>query len=410
MSDKKKIFIGSSAGQTSLGAMLDVADCLVTNGFEPHPWNIASTLIAGEFTLENLVKVATEVDGAVLIFGDDVTTWVKTSAGIQQGKSARPNVFLEYGLFVGLLGIKNIGPCKIGDPVLPSDMAGINYIDLNAEFGWQKRLRAWANALEPKVKLPQGPPLPVELEKLRRFWEDRVTEADKVPEPGEPFKTYTFFGIEEEATSQRTIEDWILRMEMVYYQWADSRSESSITTEWINDDGWQLRVSFANELFGDPKKNVPHPTNFAIRLEGRDPVLPKQGTSIKSLKFDARIHPDDPGNPNPPKDDLQLAIRVVDALQTHWECLSSIGGHKCFPLKASAGDEWTSFAIPLTTSGKRNFRWRVFESDGNWLYNSKRPDFSTVLALVIEVGTLQGEGNRPGPGKGIIDFKNFTYE
>jgi hypothetical protein len=212
-------------------------------------------------------------------------------------------------------------------------------------------------------------PLPPELEKLRGLWECRVREAQKDPAPCESFKLYTFFGLDEEMPSRRPIEDEDLRMEMVYHQWADPRYGSWITTKWVEEDGWHLEVEFENHELG-------HPTNFAIRPEGRCPVLAPQGASLASLTFDARIRPDDEGRAR----DLQLAIRVVDALQTHWECQSVNGGQKYFPLRANLKDGWASFSIPLSIPGKRDFVWSVFKSDGNWLYRSSRPDFSTVLA------------------------------
>ena len=50
----------------------------------------------------------------------------------------------------------------------------------------------------------------------------------------------------------------------------------------------------------------------------------------------------------------------------------------------------------------------VFESDGNHLYHSSRPDFSQIIAVIIEVGDF--DGNRAGKGAGVVEVKDFKTE
>ena len=176
---------------------------LEQDGYTPQPWNAPGILVGGEYTLENLVRIAKDVDGAVLIFGEDVNTSTETHVG----KSARRNVILEYGLFAGHVGVKNIGFCRLGQTDIPSDMLGVTYIDLNSEYGWRSRMKAWAKGLAPRANLPQGPTLPAEPDRLRGNWEDRFKESKRVPMPGEPFRLYTFFGLYQDVSPPRTFED-----------------------------------------------------------------------------------------------------------------------------------------------------------------------------------------------------------
>ena len=53
-------------------------------------------------------------------------------------------------------------------------------------------------------------------------------------------------------------------------------------------------------------------------------------------------------------------------------------------------------------------RWRVFDADGNSLYHDPKPDFSMILAVVVEVGRRSAQ--KPGSGRGIIEFKDFVVE
>jgi hypothetical protein len=69
-------------------------------------------------------------------------------------------------------------------------------------------------------------------------------------------------------------------------------------------------------------------------------------------------------------------------------------------------DEWIDFQIELNNRAK----WQVFDSDGNWKYHAPDPEFTSILAIIIEVGSTGNKGVLPRPrdGQGIVDVKDFT--
>ena len=97
-----------------------------------------------------------------------------------------------------------------------------------------------------------------------------------------------------------------------------------------------------------------------------------------------------------------MGIRVVDALITHWEYCRA--PHEYRMVTVNPGEDWTTFEVLLTDPN----RWSVFASDGNYLYHDAVPDFSQVLGVVIEVGSI-GKG-RPGAGSGVVQLKDFHLE
>ena len=55
---------------------------------------------------------------------------------------ARQNVIFEFGFFIGCLGRKRVCALKQGNVEIPSDYAGVLYIDLDSAGGWKMRLIA----------------------------------------------------------------------------------------------------------------------------------------------------------------------------------------------------------------------------------------------------------------------------
>ena len=144
MQQKKKIFIGSSTG--SIKDMEMIARIIDDLGFEAMPWNKKGVFLAGRYTFDTLIKVSKEVAGAIFMFTAEDEVWyndIRTSE-----KSVRDNVLLEYGLFVGSLGLeKAIFICK-NNPKIATDLKGITYIDgAKTEYQIKPDLEAWLQTL-----------------------------------------------------------------------------------------------------------------------------------------------------------------------------------------------------------------------------------------------------------------------
>jgi hypothetical protein len=114
-----RLFIGSSREGAHVAHNLQAV--LENRGVcEVEVWD-AGIFEAGDYTLDSLEEVAARCDFAVLIASpDDVTT----SRG-DTSASARDNIVLEYGLFVGALGRKRTYLLAIGEVKLPTDVLGV---------------------------------------------------------------------------------------------------------------------------------------------------------------------------------------------------------------------------------------------------------------------------------------------
>ena len=98
---------------------------------------------------------------------------------------------------------------------------------------------------------------------------------------------------------------------------------------------------------------------------------------------------------------VKLSFRVVDRAGTQWSykngdtyIMEEVHSHDWNPLQKK---------IDLTRS-----TWRWFEVDGNPPAAGGKPDFSSILAVVVELG---GPGNpeRPSIGSGTVHLKNFRF-
>lgn len=136
-----KIFIGSSGRTVAL--VHEIAACLRSCNHEPLPWT--ETFEHGDITIDRLIALARDVDGAILIFSGDDTL----DTGSRQ---PRPNVLIEFGLFVSHLGRKRAIVCRSGEHHFPSDLGGLTYLELEQADGrltlnTQDKLRTWARNL-----------------------------------------------------------------------------------------------------------------------------------------------------------------------------------------------------------------------------------------------------------------------
>lgn len=127
MDKKLKIFIGSSTSVIS--DMERIARIIDDLGHEALPWNAKGKgiFVSGQYTWDNLIKVAGKVDAAIFMFNAEDETWYSDKCELK--KEVRDNVLLEYGLFVGVLGKENVTFICNGKPKIASDLLGLTYIN-----------------------------------------------------------------------------------------------------------------------------------------------------------------------------------------------------------------------------------------------------------------------------------------
>jgi hypothetical protein len=124
---KPRVFIGSSSEGLDIANHLQVAleannMCVATvwhqNVFEPS-----------DYTMESLVREAEKSDFAVLVATADDT--VASRGGLRS--TARDNVILELGLFIGALGrTRTYIVKKAGEDLhLPSDLVGLTWLEVS---------------------------------------------------------------------------------------------------------------------------------------------------------------------------------------------------------------------------------------------------------------------------------------
>ncbi len=142
--NNKKVFIVHGHDDT---AKLQVAYFLKTIGLEPIILHEQPN--KGRTIIEKLNDHAQEVAFAVILLTpDDIGCAKKEFDGdVQKLKPrARQNVVLELGLFIGLLGGKNVCALMKGAIEQPSDYNGVLYINMDESDGWQIRLIKELNA------------------------------------------------------------------------------------------------------------------------------------------------------------------------------------------------------------------------------------------------------------------------
>ena len=127
VSTKKKIFIGSSS-ESKL-----IADAIFSQFEYSHDakvWNFAFD--ASSITITEIIKKAKESDFAIMVLGEDD---VLTSRG-EVYSTARDNVILELGIFIGHLGLENcfiVIPSSAEHKVrIASDLSGVTLLKYNS--------------------------------------------------------------------------------------------------------------------------------------------------------------------------------------------------------------------------------------------------------------------------------------
>lgn len=127
MSEKKRIFIGSSSESKR------IADAVYSYFEYKHETRIWSAVFdASTVTINEITKQANESDFAIMILGEDD---ILSSRG-ETYSSARDNVILELGIFIGSLGLDN---CFIVIPSssehkikIASDLSGVTLLKYNS--------------------------------------------------------------------------------------------------------------------------------------------------------------------------------------------------------------------------------------------------------------------------------------
>lgn len=93
---------------------------------------------SGRTIIEKLEGEAASAGFAIVIATSDDLGKAKTAENLSE--RARQNVYLEWGYFVGRLGRSRVTFLYESGVEIPSDMAGLVYIELDKSGGWKLRL------------------------------------------------------------------------------------------------------------------------------------------------------------------------------------------------------------------------------------------------------------------------------
>ncbi len=140
-----------------------------------------------------------------------------------------------------------------------------------------------------------------------------------------------------------------------------------------------------------------------VNSSGRPGVAAERGGTIYATFFQGVRIPAD-RDKDRDADRVQLGIRIIDRLQTHW-CLLDDRHYLWHRYAAPEAEQWKELSVEFANPSRG--RWEVFPSDGNWLYCAEKPDVTAILALVIEVGKDTG-GIAPTSGRGVIEVADFS--
>lgn len=88
--------------------------------------------------IEKFEKHAQVGFAVALLTPDDIGAFQEDMENLKS--RARQNVVFEFGYFIGRLGRKKVCALVKGDVEIPSDYAGVIYIQLDDNEGWQMKL------------------------------------------------------------------------------------------------------------------------------------------------------------------------------------------------------------------------------------------------------------------------------
>ena len=141
-----KIFVGSSTEQKRLVEWLtDFIAKEYAGRLEPVPWYVPWP--GGRYTLQNLLNIVAETDGAILFWTADDKTWYRQT----EVHEPRDNLTFEAGLFIGTHGPERtqlmLPDYPVDDPrkavKVPTDLQGLTY-----------NLYTWSDGAVEKTGLP----------------------------------------------------------------------------------------------------------------------------------------------------------------------------------------------------------------------------------------------------------------
>ncbi|MBV6472206.1 MAG: hypothetical protein JPMHGGIA_00461 [Saprospiraceae bacterium] len=133
MKSLPKIFIASSSNEKSKGAAEHLATELV-NCADTTCWFEKGVFRNGEFTLNELLRLAGIYNLGIFIFNDDDNIIINEKEMV----ITRDNVILEYGIFVSVIGPQNcyiIVDKQVNNFRIPTDVAGLTYMTYDSLRG-----------------------------------------------------------------------------------------------------------------------------------------------------------------------------------------------------------------------------------------------------------------------------------
>ncbi|WP_353806260.1 L-histidine N(alpha)-methyltransferase [Prosthecochloris sp.] len=126
----QQVFIGSSNERRPLARKIVTE--LEALSLSVLPWWDKRAFRATDITLPRLIQLANLCEAAVLVFGGDDKIWFRPDPTANRKKkpnlAVRDNVLLEYGLFVGLAGLRHTVIVAEHGVKLPSDLNGVTVI------------------------------------------------------------------------------------------------------------------------------------------------------------------------------------------------------------------------------------------------------------------------------------------
>lgn len=117
-----RIFLGSSREAKSI--LRKIEDWLPAGW--AMPWYAPGTFRHGRTTWEELLRHSKDDDGAIFVFAQDDLTVSRGSTY----RTTRDNIWLEYGLFVGSLGLDRVCAVVVGKPKRPTNLHGVTLINI----------------------------------------------------------------------------------------------------------------------------------------------------------------------------------------------------------------------------------------------------------------------------------------
>lgn len=145
--EKLRVFVGSSTEAKEIDSQvrLILEDCDI----EVISWR--NTFKAGEFGLESLLRISTEIDAAILISTADDKIWYRGTNQL----SPRDNIIFEAGLFIKALGRKRVAILSVKNnegiiPKLPTDLNGLSFLpfEMNKSGTNENQISNWLTGIK----------------------------------------------------------------------------------------------------------------------------------------------------------------------------------------------------------------------------------------------------------------------